>query len=106
MYLSPFRCVPTTVDSWRGVYAEPALGWSPAGYTKHVDTYPTVASLIAELEQAISGRIYTGWKGGEFTYDGTETLHVDNPGDYTMMSITGVDVKDYEVVICVEPEAE
>lgn len=99
VYLDFARCVPTTVKSWRGVYAEPALGWEPAGYSGNVKVYPTVGSLIAELESAIDGREYTGWKGGEYAYDGSETLHIDNPGDCSNTEITRVEVKKWGEVI-------
>jgi len=98
-YMYPLGCVPTTIDSWRGNYAEPALGWSPAGYTKDVVEYPTVKSLISELEKAIGGRVYEGWKGGEYQYNGDEPLHIDNPGDCTNTAISHVEVRDWKVVI-------
>jgi hypothetical protein len=99
VYLAFARCVPTTIRSWRGIYAEPALGWEPAGYSGNVAEYPTVESLIAELERAIDGREYTGWKGGEYSYDGTEPMHVDNPGDCTNTEIVRVEVKEWGEVI-------
>ncbi len=102
VYFSPLRCVPTTVDSWRGIYAEPALGWEPSGYSGNVKEYPTVASLIAELERAIDGRIYTGWKGGEYSYTENHTLHIDNPGDCTSTEIKEITVGEYQVVIHLE----
>ena len=106
VYLSFCRCVPTTVRSWRGIYAEPALGWQPGGYSCDVKEYPTAASLIAELERAIDGREYTGWKGGEYKYAGNETLHVDNSGDCTNTEIQRVEVKEWEVVLHTATEGE
>jgi hypothetical protein len=100
VYFDFGRCVPTTVDSWRGSYDEPSLGWQPAGYSGTVREYPTVQSLITELEEAISGRTYCGWKGGEFSYSGTEPLHIDNPGDCTHTEIVRVTIATWgEVVI-------
>jgi hypothetical protein len=99
VYLSFCRCIPTVVKSWRGIYAEPALGWEPGGYSGNVKEYPTVATLVAELKRAIDGREYGGWKGGEYSYDGNETLHVDNYGDCTHTEIVRVEVKKFEVVI-------
>jgi len=101
VYFSFGRCIPTTVDSWRGVYAEPALGWKPAGYSGHVEQgdYPTAAVLIERLERAISGDTFTGWKGGEFTYVGDERLHVDNPGDCTHTEIVTIEINEYETVL-------
>lgn len=99
------RCVPTSVDSWRGIYAEPALGWAAGGHNGNVKEYPTVASLISELEDSI-GEEYSGWKGGEYYYDGNETLHIDNPGDYTNTEITQVEVSEWggEVIIHTEKQ--
>jgi hypothetical protein len=99
VYFAFGRCVPTTVDSWRGDYAEPALGWRPAGYSGPVGVYPTVAMLVLELERAISGLPYRGWKGGEYVYHGHEPLHIDNPGDCSATGIVRIEVKDHEVVI-------
>ena len=89
-------CVPTQIASWRGVYAEPALGWEASGY--HSGDI-TVASLIKELQRAIDGRSYGGWKGGDFYYTGDETLHIDNFGQRTQTEILGVDIFDWCVII-------
>ena len=102
VYFSFCRCVPTVVASWRGIYDEPALGWEPAGYSGHVSEYPTVASLIKEFENAIGGRTYSGWKGGDYSYTGDEPLHIDNPGDYTQTEIQRVEIKEWEVIIHTE----
>jgi hypothetical protein len=92
------RCFPTTVQSWRGVYAEAALGW-----TNHDFDYDaketTVDDLIAELEKAIDGRKFTGWKGGEFSYNEDTEIHVDNPGECTHTEIINVEDKGYVVLL-------
>jgi hypothetical protein len=105
VYFFPLGCIPTTVNSWRGVYAEPALGWRPAGYSASeiITTYPTVKSLIAELEEATT-RSYSGWKGGDYFYDGNEVLHIDNYGDYTNTEIQDIEVLDYQVRINIATE--
>ena len=102
VYFSPLWCVPTTVDSWRGIYAEPALGWQPSGYSGNVNEYPTAGSLIAELQKATDGKNYIGWKGGEYSYSGGDTLHIDNPGDCTNTEIKSIEVNDYQVIIHIE----
>lgn len=98
VYFDFCGCVPTTIASWRGIYAEPALGWAPGGWSGKARS-PAVAMLLAELEKSIDGREYSGWKGGEYCYTGNEPLHVDNPGDCTDTNITHVTVIDYRVVI-------
>jgi hypothetical protein len=97
------HCVPTKVGSWRGVYAHPALGWVATGYSgggpSSCGVMPKVADLIAELEKAIDGREYGGWKGGEFSYSGNEPLHIDNSGESTNTELVGVEIDDWLVVL-------
>lgn len=98
VYFSFAACVPTTVQSWRGVYAEPAIGWEPSGHSG-AGVAPTVAALLEELEKATDGRKYSGWKGGEFAYRDSDTLHVDNPGDCTNTEISRVELQDWRVIL-------
>lgn len=77
-------CRPTVVRSWRGVYAEAALGWSST------EPAPTVAELTQRLEQATDGRVFSGWKGGDYRYTRSTTLHVDNQGECTDTEIRAV----------------
>lgn len=84
------NCIPTRIAAWRGVYAEPALGWQPSGYTQLVKEYPTVASLLLELEDSLT-KIYEGWKGGEFSYSPDSPVHVDNEGDCTITHLVGLE---------------
>jgi hypothetical protein len=114
------NCVPTTVGSWRGVYAEPALGWIATGYSGNGHALavtlarelgvrematptnglaPTVNDLITELERSIDGREFTGWKGGEFRYSGNNTLHIDNSGDVTNTGLVRVQDHDWRVML-------
>ena len=94
---------PTTVSSCRGIYAEPAIGWAGCGrwHSSERDNKleaQTVASLLAELRGAI-GKTFAGWKGGDYTYNGSEPIHVDNPGEYTSTEIVGVEDLGWRVVI-------
>ncbi len=65
------------LDSWRGSYAEPAIGWqegpAPNGGS-------TVAALVEEVDKALSGCVYGGWKGGEFTFHEDSPVWIDNRG--------------------------
>lgn len=88
-------CFPTKVNSWRGIYAEPALGFSGGEYGKWES--PTVEKLIAELRSAVDGRTYSGWKGGDYAYGLTDTLHIDNPGNSTHTELIRVERDDYAV---------
>lgn len=91
VYFDFCNCAPTTVASWRGVYAEPAIGWCVTGYGGNGKA-PTVKELLDELCLATSGKMYSGWKGGDFTYNDKDTLHVDNQGECTDTEIISVEV--------------
>lgn len=88
---------PTTVDSWRGIYSEPALGWEALR-----SDGPKVKDVIAELRKATDGRKYTGWKGGDYSYDLNDTLHIDNPGQWTSTELARIEDRDYCVVLHTE----
>lgn len=86
--------VPTTVDSWRGIYAEAALGFENAE-----GIAPTAQQLLCNLREAIDGREFTGWKGGDYRYTSSTPLHVDNPGRYTNTAIDRIEVDDWRVIL-------
>jgi hypothetical protein len=87
---------PTTVRSWRGIYAEAALGFEGGDYGSG---HPKVSEVLAELRQSIDGRTYEGWKGGTYKYDKDTPLHVDNRGNSSDTDIIAVRVRDWQVVI-------
>ncbi|EQB03877.1 hypothetical protein [Sphingobium sp. HDIP04] len=90
---------PTDIDSYRGYYDRPALGFALGGYSGNDHgTETTVSDLIAELKRGMS-QSYEGWKGGTYRYDGTEALFVDNPGDSSGIAVTGVIDGDWRVTI-------
>jgi len=91
-------CAPTTVESSRGDYSTPALGWCATSYSGSGKA-PTVAELVAELERATDGREYTGWKGGEYTYTPSDPLCVDNPGDWTDTQLVRVEDQEWRVIL-------
>lgn len=98
---------PTEVGSYRGFYNMPALGHAGAdGHNESAvnmrgrkDEAPKVSDLIAELEKAISGEVYEGWKGGDYTYSGDDFLWVSNPGTVSECAIVGVIDKGYRVIL-------
>ena len=84
---------PTTVESWRGDYSLPALGYGG-------DTCITVEMLISEIELSVSGKIYEGWKGGDYVFNRSQTLHVANPGKSDGDTcISGVTEASYCVIL-------
>lgn len=78
----------TAVDSWRGVYAELALGW---GENRRRDqpALRTVGELLQNLRAAV-GRTFEGYKGGQFTMGLGTPVWCDNYGEYTQTRIVSV----------------
>lgn len=98
VYFDFCNCAPTTVASWRGSYSEPAIGWCVTGRNGN-EQAPTVKELLDELTLATHGKIYVGWKGGNYTYTDKDTLHVDNQGEYTETEIVSVEVGSSRVTL-------
>jgi len=99
VYFDFCNCVPTSIDSWRGIYAEPSLGWdTPAPYSGFGRPL-TVKQLLDELVKATSGEVYHGWKGGEYKYHDNHKLHIDNPGCSTDTVITYVEITGWCVIL-------
>jgi hypothetical protein len=84
---------PTRFASWRGIYAELALGWTadPAG--------PLTVAELLELARACVGQTFHGWKGGEFAMRSATRVWVDNPGESTMTKLSMVRLDGDGVVI-------
>ena len=91
-------CAPTRVASSRGDYATPALGWCATSHSGDGQA-PTAMELVLELETSVSGMVYEGWKGGKYTYKLSDTLCVDNPGDWTDTHIVGVEDLGHVVIL-------
>ena len=95
------RTRPLKVTSWRGSYAEPALTWAED------DGVTTAAALIAQLEGAIAtGAVFHGYKGGEYRYEATDLVRVDNWGRCTNTEIHKITFDEYEVLIHTRREGE
>lgn len=92
--------VPTEFDSWRGVYAEIALGYELTGYdaTGDVTPDPKLSEFIKKVETAI-GSTYTGWKGGDFTMSKHTPVWVANNGNAGNTGIVGVKDNGYSVTL-------
>ena len=74
--------------SWRGDYAEPCLF-----IIRDKDKQITMKELEHALWDLISGTVYEGYKGGTYTYNDTDTLHIE-------LSYGGYE-KTYETLIMV-----
>jgi len=76
---------PGDVDSWRGDYAQLALGWKADR-----DGDPrTVAQLLENLTEAI-GKEFEGYKGGIYMMRESTQVWVDRPGEYTSTALVRV----------------
>jgi hypothetical protein len=60
--------------------------------------------LIEELEKGIDGRVYFGWKGGEYRYTKASPLHVDNSGEWSDTALTGLIDCGYQVILITKRE--
>lgn len=78
-YLSP-----TKPASWRGVYAELALGWA-----SDRGSWLKVSEVLAWLREA-NGHLYEGYKGGTYRMGLSTPVWVDNWGQYSSTAIAGL----------------
>jgi len=79
------------INSYRGYYNQPAVAPS--------DEEGTVADFMAELDKALSGHVYTGYKGGHYTYTRSHPLFVAAYGEASGTGVIGVDAESDECVI-------
>lgn len=93
---------PNGLHSWRGRYAELAIGWMSTGYSnlKWEDgrKVTSLKDFLNELESAV-GKEFEGWKGGKFPMENDTTLWVDNAGDCNFVGIVGILADKYEVTL-------
>jgi hypothetical protein len=75
--------IPTVINSWRGSYDCPQIGYKLTGYDNGSEHFGkiTAEQFVKELELGISGKEYTGWKGGEYCYNANQGLWVSNSGN-------------------------
>lgn len=80
---------PVSINSYRGYYDHLAIG-----YEQYKEV--TVAQLLTLCEGAV-GKTFEGYKGGDYKMSLSTPLWVDNYGEMTGTTITGV--VDDEVVV-------
>ena|ERR1700761_3291315 len=88
--------VPTTLDSWRGVYADLALGYEVFVYRG--DRPQTTQELIEKCEQALQNS-YEGYKGGTYFMDEESKVWVDNWGQCTHTEIVDVVSNNWKTML-------
>jgi len=83
---------PTSIDSWRGIYAELALNFESEG------TRMTVSDFLKMLKDAV-GKTYTGYKGGDFTMSRQTPVWVANYGNSGNTAVIGIVDDEHTVII-------
>lgn len=89
------RFAPTTINSYRGYYNQPAIGWGDRCNGK-------VKDFLDQLNECTSGKVYQGYKGGDYTYDDDDELYVANWGHSHDVIISHISISDYEVILHTE----
>lgn len=82
---------PTKFDSWRGVYAELAIGFG-------FDGEMPLPDFIAMAEAAV-GATFDGYKGGEFTMTRDTPVWVANYGNSGNTAVVGVVDLGHQVML-------
>lgn len=83
---------PEGLSSWRGIYAELAIGYSE----ESVEV--TAKEFLEELKESV-GKSYTGYKGGDFVMGKATPLHVDNYGHCTDTALVAIEVRQFDVLL-------
>lgn len=92
--------VPTFLDSWRGSYRELALGYKMSGYDNNGEHFANTKAdkLLEHLKSAV-GKVYEGYKGGEYVMDEDTPVWVANYGNGGETAVVGVLDAGYKLVI-------
>lgn len=90
------RVFPTKLDSWRGNYADLAIGYAAHG--PGCIEVPTVADFLSQCRGAI-GRMFEGYKGGHYRMGIQTSVWIDNWGDYSEWCLVGVGGDDYTTIL-------
>ena len=90
---------PTTIDSWRGIYSELAL-------SHECDGTPMTCGAFVQMLKGCYGKVFHGYKGGEFTMNDSTEVWVDNVGEYTRTIISSVEILNEQIIINIEIEED
>ena len=79
--------------SWRGIYAEPSIFFESA------EEYIPISELRKILDELTSGKVFEGYKGGEFSYDCADEIHFEyswsNCEDLSILELLSLDSIEY-----------
>lgn len=82
--LAPFGLWWQEIDSWRGIYAEPTIHYALDAYNRRGESQVvTVEKALSQIDAALAGREFYGYKGGSFVFDRSSPVHADNTGAWT-----------------------
>lgn len=84
---------PTDIDSWRGSYAELALNFGDE------EKQPMKLSEFLHMLKSTIGKIFEGYKGGEYTMSRHTPVWVDNWGRSTETAIVDVVSNGCQVIL-------
>lgn len=83
---------PVSIDSWRGIYKELALGFSNKGN-------PMKLSAFIEMLKDAIDKTFEGYKGGDYTMSRHTPVWVANYGNSGSTAVIDVIDAEYQVVI-------
>lgn len=96
------------IDSWRGIYSEPAVSYVTSDYDSAGKRRDVQAALV-ELDAVLGGRGHCGYKDHPDTkhvFHAEHEARVDNWGECGEAAIFGVEARDEWVVWLVVGEVE
>lgn len=85
---------PSHLMSWRGIYAELALGYKGSTFSSKTK----VKAILKDAKQAV-GRVYEGYKGGDFEMNHGTRIHIDNYGEYSETHLVGIGIQWGTVIL-------
>ena len=91
---------PTEFSSWRGSYDQLAIEYDKCHWDKEA---MTVKDFIKKCEE-IDGKVFTGYKGGDFKMNLNQIVWVSNYGEATDTIIYDVIEKSYYTLLVTKQE--
>lgn len=90
--------VPCYLKSYRGFYDQLAFDYRPPDEEQERGGFLTVGDLLAHCEQVV-GKVFVGYKGGNYTMGLDTPLWVDKWGRCTSTAVVGTVVCDCWLLI-------
>lgn len=92
---------PTDIDSWRGIYSELALNHKTYQYAteKRKECKPMQLQEFIDLLETAAGKVFDGYKGGEYTMSRETPVWVANNGDTGSTAVLDIIDDGWQVII-------